>query len=61
MTRPDTNTSSDDKITHIDDHRKHCTASVECVACGKKWVAVFPVETKQLECPQCNKLDGVYL
>lgn len=50
-----------DRVTHIDDHRKHCTSSVECVNCGKKWVAVYPLETKQLECPQCGKKDGVYL
>lgn len=55
------NISGDDKITHIDDHRKHSTASVECAGCGKKWVAVYPLDTKQLECPQCHKLDGVYL
>jgi len=48
-------------VINIDDHRPHEARSVECVACGKKWVAVFPVDTKQLECPQCNKLDGVYL
>jgi hypothetical protein len=32
---------------------------MECILCEKKWVAVFPIECTQLECPNCNKLNQI--
>jgi hypothetical protein len=32
-------------------------ASVECAICTHKWVAVWPVGTDKLECPNCSNLS----
>jgi len=34
-----------------------CDATVECVECGNRWVAVFPVEcpVNDLQCSQCGQ------
>ena len=36
------------------------TASlVECSICTHKWVAVRPIETSELECPNCNHMTYI--
>lgn len=30
-----------------------------CPECGRRWIAVFPVGTDPLECPECSALVGV--
>ena len=42
-------------VTHIDDARRHLSFPVMCHKCWYEWVAVFPVETKSLECPGCHE------
>lgn len=29
---------------------------VACEKCGKEWVAVRPVKTKKLKCPECGRM-----
>ena len=31
--------------------------SLECVICGKKWVAVYSVGAPALECPECGHMN----
>ena len=31
---------------------------MDCVACGREWVAVFPREAQELECPGCGHMNG---
>lgn len=36
---------------------KWLTAAVECPLCTHRWVAVWPVITTELECPNCENLS----
>ena len=36
-----------------------CTEPSECLDCGHKWVAVYPLGAAILECPKCNSTDTV--
>lgn len=31
----------------------------ECLACGKEWMAVWPIGCADLECPGCGSTDTV--
>jgi len=35
------------------------TAPAQCLSCGHKWVAVYPLGADDLECPKCNSTDTV--
>lgn len=39
----------------------HMQGPARCVACGHKWEAVAPVGTKQLQCPKCHTLKGLFM
>ena len=45
-------------IVNLDDHRPHDASYVACMACGKDWVAVFPISVKRLQCPKCAAMAG---
>ena len=47
-------------VTNIDEARPHEYATVTCEDCGHKWVAVYPVGTKALECPGCHNAVNEY-
>jgi len=47
-------------VINIDEQRPHLTGEARCVACGHTWVAVAPVGTKELECPECLTEKGLY-
>lgn len=32
------------------------SGSMECYLCSKEWVAVFHVESEELECPRCGNM-----
>ena len=36
----------------------HLSGNAQCVGCGHKWVAVVPVGTVELECPECKLNKG---
>lgn len=46
------------EVVNLDDYRPHEASYVACMACGKDWVAVFPLTTKRLECPECGSMTG---
>jgi hypothetical protein len=35
------------------------TSLVECDICTHNWVAVRPIETSELECPNCNHITSI--
>lgn len=35
---------------------KWATGRVTCEKCGYKWVAVWPIKTKRLKCPECGRM-----
>lgn len=35
------------------------TAEMQCYVCGHEWVAVFPIEAGNLECPECHNTTTV--
>jgi predicted RNA-binding Zn-ribbon protein involved in translation (DUF1610 family) len=35
------------------------TATVLCLACGHRWVAVYDGTPERFECPPCGKMEGV--
>ena len=46
------------KVVQLDEYRPHQQGYVACMACGKDWVAVWPVGVTALECPECGKMEG---
>jgi hypothetical protein len=38
----------------------HQSGEAVCISCRHKWVAVAPVGTWLLECPQCTAVKGVF-
>lgn len=38
----------------------HATGDAFCYQCKHTWVAVAPVGTVQLECPECRTLKGLF-
>ncbi len=38
----------------------HGEGEAVCISCHHEWVAVAPVGTVGLECPQCSSLKGVW-
>ena len=45
-------------VVYLDELRQHDASYVACMACGKDWVAVFPLTAKRLECPECGSMTG---
>lgn len=35
-----------------------CAAAVACVICGREWVATYPAEAQELECPGCGYMNA---
>lgn len=42
-----------------DETEMHLSGKARCLDCGSEWVAVAPVGTCYLECPQCKTVRGV--
>lgn len=38
----------------------HLSGEARCIGCGQEWVAVAPVGTWQLECPNCHCMKGIF-
>lgn len=36
----------------------HASGTCYCMACRHEWVAVWPVGTTQMECPECQSMRG---
>jgi hypothetical protein len=49
------------EVVDILKNTPHQTGSAHCTSCGFKWVAVAPVDTKELECGRCGKMTGEFL
>lgn len=49
-----TNTNTYD-FSSLTEHWLHGWA--ECLACGHKWIAVWPLGAEALECSNCHSLD----
>ena len=49
-------------VVSLDDKRAgrmpHLSGEARCMLCGKEWVAVAPVGTPWLECPECHSEKG---
>lgn len=48
-------------ITDIDDYRPYNVRELMCIACFKRWIAVYPdgLKLKDFECPDCKKTGAV--
>lgn len=46
-------------ISDITENLPHDFMTVVCPYCMRVWVAVFPKNTKALECPRCGKMSGI--
>lgn len=38
----------------------HGEGEAFCFGCDHRWIGVAPVGTKQLECPQCKTMKGLF-
>ena len=47
-------------VISLDAVRPHMTGNAMCLQCGTKWVAVAPIGTVELECPECKTWKGVF-
>lgn len=53
-------TSDMQKIIKFPEPEKpHKTGKAVCLACGNEWVAVSPIGTVWLECPECKTVKGL--
>lgn len=43
------------------DDCKHLSGPARCIECRHEWVAVAPVGTYELQCPQCESIKGMYI
>lgn len=39
----------------------HLSGEAICACCRHKWIAVAPVGTKELECPECGTFKGLFV
>ena len=47
------------KVLSLDAHRPHLSGRARCTACEHEWVAVAPVGTVWLDCPECGTERGL--
>lgn len=45
------------ELIQLDDYRPHDVSKVTCDWCGHLWIAVYPSETVDLECPKCEHIN----
>lgn len=48
-------------IINLDDKRPHLSGNAKCLGCGHIWVAVAPIGTIWLECPNCSSIKGRHI
>lgn len=48
------------ELVALDDKRPHLSGKALCLNCSKEWVAVAPLGTTALQCPECGLLKGVF-
>lgn len=41
-----------------EEEKPHAYGTAICIDCKHEWMAVAPLETKWLECPQCSLIRG---
>jgi len=47
-------------IVNLQEHRPHLSGNAKCLSCNHEWIAVAPIGTVELECPECGTWKGVY-
>ncbi|KZZ72362.1 hypothetical protein A3765_28560 [Oleiphilus sp. HI0130] len=47
------------KVVNMTKYRPHLSGNARCLQCSHEWVAVTPIGTTELECPECKTLKGV--
>jgi hypothetical protein len=47
-------------INNAERGEAHLSGEAICSACDKEWTAVAPVGTKELECPDCKTMKGLF-
>lgn len=55
-----TNIVSLDARRAAEQESPHLAGEAECTVCGHRWSAVAPVGTIHLDCPSCDRLQGVF-
>jgi len=50
------------KVFYADAYRKepHRTGFATCLQCRHEWVAISPAGVAQLECPECQTMNGIW-
>lgn len=46
--------------TQAEDAEPHLSGKGHCLNCHHVWVAVAPLDTVDLECPECHTMKGVF-
>ncbi len=47
-------------VIDLSDYQPHISGDAKCLACGYEWMAVAPIGTIELECPECHTFKGVF-
>ena len=42
------------------DRTPHLSGAAACMVCHHSWVAVAPIGTNELECPECHTMKGLF-
>tara|TARA_R110002020_G_scaffold67854_1_gene178031 strand:- start:13 stop:282 length:270 start_codon:yes stop_codon:yes gene_type:complete len=45
----------------IQEADEHLKGPAKCLTCTHEWLAVTPVGTVEIECPECETKKGVYI
>ena len=43
-------------MKELKDRGKWAGSKVKCDLCGREWIAVFHIDCKKLECPNCGNM-----
>lgn len=47
-------------VIELSSRQPHLSGDAVCIGCKHTWVAVAPVGTYELECPECRAMKGVF-
>lgn len=49
--------NSRDGLSEQPEHGPWCAGGAECIDCGHRWTAAWPLGADALECPECGSTD----
>jgi hypothetical protein len=48
-------------VISINQAKPHISGDAHCIGCGHDWVAVAPIGTSVIDCPECKGAKGIFV